>query len=63
METTAVVANGRAEQGWRVTFTTGDGTQGSVFLPLAEYTPDNVAAAITAQAAVLDAVSNLTHES
>lgn len=49
--------------GWVVGFITGAGNNGSVFIPLSQYTIDNVKAQITATAAELDAVSNLTHES
>lgn len=49
--------------GYVVNFVTGYGTNGSVFVPTNEYTPDTVKAAITAQVAALDAVNQLTHDS
>lgn len=53
------VLNGRIQQGWRVSFITGNGVNGSVWVPLVQYTPANVAAAITPVAAQLDAVYTL----
>lgn len=47
-------------QGVTVSFTTTAGNQGSVFVPLAGYTIDTVSAAVSARAAQLDAISNLT---
>lgn len=47
-------------QGVEVTFVTGHNVVGKVFVPLAGFTPDKVAAAISARAAQLDAVSGLS---
>lgn len=49
--------------GYTVGFVTGNGVNGSVFVPSASYSADNVKAAIAAQVAQLDAVSNLDHTS
>lgn len=46
-------------QGVVVSFATGAGNTGSVFVPLAGFGPDVVAAAVTARAAQLDAISGL----
>lgn len=42
-----------------VGFTTGAGVVGSVIVPLAQYTPDQVAALVDARAAQLDAIVGL----
>lgn len=49
--------------GYAVGFITSTGTTGTVFIPLPQYTADNVKAAISAQVAAIDAVSSLTHDS
>lgn len=49
-------ATGKFVAGRSVQFVTGNGTPGSVFIPLTLYTPDNVMAAIANQAAIIDAV-------
>jgi hypothetical protein len=43
----------------RISFRTGKGVPGSVFISDAQYTPDNVRATIAAQAAVIDQVHAL----
>lgn len=53
----------RAVQGWTVSFLTGYGTTGSVFIPTNEYSADNVKAQISAAVAQLDAVNALDHTS
>ena len=63
IEQTQVGANGTLVQGMTITFTTGTGTTGSVFVPLAQYNAATVKAMIAAQAAKIDAVAALTHES
>lgn len=63
IEQTQIGANSQLVKGMLVSFTTGAGNSGSVFVPDSQYTPDKVKAAIVAQAAVLDAVSALTHDS
>ena len=59
-EDTDVSVPGRLTQGYRVTFRTGQGHTGTVFIPLAQYRPDAVRAAVASQAALLDAVGNLS---
>jgi hypothetical protein len=54
------IAGGQVQEGFRVMFTTGKGQQGSVFVPKARYTPDNVRAEIAAAAHQLDQVADLT---
>lgn len=54
--------DGRITQGVRVSFLTGTGTAGSVFVPLALYTPANVRAMIAERAGALDAVAALTSD-
>lgn len=63
LEQTQIGTNSQLVKGMLVTFTTGLGNTGSVFVPDAQYTPSTVKAAIAAQAATLDAVSRLTHNS
>lgn len=60
---TKVMDNNNLVDGYDVYFTTAGGHAGSVFVPMARYTTDNVAAAVAAQAELLDAVGNLTSES
>lgn len=62
-ERTQVNGAGQVIDGYQVTFRTGGGHTGSVFVPMAQYTPDNVKAAIQAQADLLDTIGALTHES
>jgi len=52
-------SRGQAENGYRVSFTTGGGVDGSVFVPISQYTPDNVKAAIVAHASQLDQVQRM----
>ena len=61
-ETTDQNDGGQFVPGIRVSFTTGRGHQGSVFLPVAAATRDNVRAAITARVAQLDAISDLSSD-
>jgi hypothetical protein len=58
-QTTQVNDAGVVVQGVRVQFRTGNGTAGYVFVPMAQYTPDQVRMAIAAQAAVVDQVDAL----
>ena len=53
-------AAGRISEGYEVNFHTRQGHTGTVFVEDLRYTPDNVAAAVDAQAQLLDAVGNLT---
>lgn len=43
-----------------VTFITGHGVQGTVFVPMTQYNPDSVAALVATQAALADSVQTLT---
>ena len=52
--------NGTFANGWTVTFQTGKGTQGSVFIPDNQYTPENVYQAIAAKVAIMAGVANLS---
>lgn len=54
------VLNGTAVTGYDVFFTTGQGHSGSVFLPTPMYTVDNVRAAVTTRAQLLDTIGALT---
>lgn len=51
---------GNITEGYEVNFHTRAGHYGTVFVPMARYTPDNVIAAIEAQATVVDSVGQLT---
>lgn len=59
---TRVNTAGQVEDGYQVTFLTGDGHTGSVFVPMAKYTVDNVRAAVQAGANLLDSVGGLTSQ-
>lgn len=59
-ETMGIGPTGTAGSGVKVTFRTVDGTTGSVFVPDAQYTAENVRAAILARVAVLESVKGLT---
>lgn len=59
-ETMGIGPTGVAGSGVKVTFRTLDGTTGSVFVPDAMYTADNVKAAISDRVAVLASVKGLT---
>lgn len=58
-ETMGITPTGAAGSGIKVTFRLADGTTGSVFVPDAQYTAENVRAAILARVAVLQAVKGL----
>lgn len=58
--TTQVNDVGTVQQGIKVQFRTGNGTAGSIFVPMAQYTPDNVRALIAGQAAIIDQVDALS---
>lgn len=62
VERTQIDPTGRPVQGMTVTFQTGSGTTGSVWLPLPLYTPDNVRKAIGEAASGIEAVAGLTSE-
>lgn len=51
---------GNVTRGYRVVFRTAKGATGSVFLPLAQYNPSNVRAAIAAMAHQLDQVQGMS---
>jgi hypothetical protein len=59
-ETVDTDASGRPVPGVKVSFVTGLGVHGSVFVPKSQYSPDNVKAAIAAAAGQIDAVHKLT---
>lgn len=59
-ERTDIAADGTPVRGMTVYFTTGAGHQGSVFVPAAQYTADNVRAMIAAAAARMDEIGSLT---
>lgn len=44
-----------------VYFVTGDGNEGSVFVPHTRYTPKNVAQMVAAQAKIADEVGAISH--
>lgn len=52
--------NGSFVDGYKVTFVTGAGNNGSVFVPHANYNASFVTGAIAAKAATIDAVSALS---
>lgn len=45
--------------GVRIMFTTGAGHSGTVFVPMAQYTPDYVRQVVSQQAALMDQVGSL----
>lgn len=51
---------GRPVPGWNISFISGRGHQGQLFVPAAQYNVDNVRALVTAQATTLDNVGALT---
>jgi hypothetical protein len=51
--------SGALVQGTEVSFMTASGVLGTVFIPQAQYTVDNVRANVAAQALVLDQIQNL----
>lgn len=53
----------RPVDGYTISFVTGYGVNGSVFVPANQYNAPTVQAAIAAQVTQLDAVSALTHTS
>lgn len=60
METNQLGPGGTFQAGMQVTFITGGGHSGSVFVPAAQYNPDVVAGLVQAQANLLDAVGSLS---
>ena len=59
-QVTEIAPGGTPTQGVRVYYTTGAGQSGSVFVPMAKYTPEGVAAAVAEAAATMDAIGSLT---
>ena len=59
-QVTEIAPGGTPTQGVRVYYSTGTGAAGSVFVPLAQYNPAGVSAAVAAAAATMDAVGALT---
>ena len=62
-QATDLDAENRFVDGLRITFQTGAGHTGSVFVPLATASPETVYAAISERAATMDQIANLTHDS
>ena len=58
-EYTQVQSSGPPVNGMKVFYTTGKGHSASVFIPMSQYTPANVRAVISAQAANLDQIGSL----
>jgi hypothetical protein len=56
---TTQLYGGRFVKGVEVSFTTGAGNSGSVFVPEDQYNPGAVQAAVSAKAAAMDAVGGL----
>jgi hypothetical protein len=52
--------SGRAVRGYQVTFTLSTGQTGEVFIPAAQFVPDQAKTAIAAAAANLAAIVNLS---
>lgn len=52
--------NGPFEPGITITFELSNGAHGQVFVPIAQYSPDNVRAIIAAKVATMVAVHNLS---
>jgi hypothetical protein len=63
VQRTKVNALGGLEDGFDISFTTGQGHNGSVFVPQARYNTANVKAAVAEAAALMDDVGRLTHDS
>jgi hypothetical protein len=59
-ETLDLGADGRAIQGVRIFYLTAKGNHGSVFIPKARYSLDNVKAAVASAAAQMDQIHGLT---
>lgn len=62
VEVTAQADNGQFAQGHKISFTTGNGGQGSVFVPDSSYNVATVRRLIAAKVAIMDQVAALTHE-
>lgn len=60
VESMGLGPNGGAVKGVTVGFALSDGTAGTVFVPEAQFTADNVRAAIAAKVEVLQAVKGLS---
>lgn len=58
-ETMEQDASGAYVHGYMVSFRSGSGAPGSVFVPLSDYTVERVRKAVAARAAAIDAVSGL----
>ena len=59
-ETIGIGPDGKATEGVKVGFVSGLGNHGSVFIPRARYSTDNVKAELADAAAQMDAVHKLT---
>lgn len=53
---------GNPTSGYRVSFITGAGNRGSVFVPEDHYTPEHVRTMVAKQAGVIDAVGSLASQ-
>lgn len=60
IETTQIGPTGNLQKGVQVTFTTGAGASGSVFVPHERFNASTVRDAIRQRAAILDTVANLS---
>lgn len=60
VETLQPSPTGGVTSGWKVTFVTGDGHTGSVFVPDAQYSPDVVKRLIDAKVATMAQVARLS---
>lgn len=58
---TRATATGNVEDGYDISFVTGQGHTGVIFVPMAQYRVDTVQAMIQAQANLIDQVGSLTH--
>lgn len=54
---------GQFVKGYLVSYVTGSGQQGQVFVPQTAYNPANVKELVSADAATMEAVAGLTHNS
>lgn len=61
VETTQQDASMRLVSGQKISFRTGGGASGSIFVPYADLSPSAVATAITAKVATLTAIQGLSN--
>jgi S-adenosylhomocysteine hydrolase len=60
---TQIAATGAVQDGYLVSFVTGEGHPGQVFVPMGQYQAAKVRELIQAQANTIDQVGALTHDS